>query len=203
MADTLDVLALEEGKAAVNVTGEQQERELESYITAVSRRLDALVGPIVQREVEDEIHDGGRRLIFPRQTPVVSITALSEWSYTTEQALAAETNAAKTSNDYVLVNRGHNVQVLRRAGGGDSVFTTGRGNVAITYVAGRYEDTESVDPLFKQAAAMLLTHVWRREQGGGTRTFGAGEQDLPNPTFLVPNAVLELLADELRPPAIR
>ena len=70
-----------------------------------------------------------------------------------------------------------------------------------TYTAGRFTSTSTVDERFKTAARLCLTNLWRREQGGGTDTFGA----LPGtviPGFWMPNAVLDLLANDIHAPEV-
>lgn len=201
MADT-DILSSAEAKLALNIAASDtsQDTELASYITAVTGMLDSLVGPVVARTVTSESHDGGTATVFLARRPVSSVTAVSEFSYTTEQALAAESNSTKTANDYLLeAARG---VLRRRSGGGDARFASGRRNVLVTYSAGRYASTGAVEAKFKQAAAVALTNLWRREQGSGTETFGAFEPSAPVPGFGLPNAVLDLLMDEVQAPEI-
>lgn len=201
MADTLDVLTLDEAKAALNITGATFDTELASYITAVSQRLDDICGPIVQRTVTDEAHDGGTPVIWPYLAPVASIVSVVEYVSGTDSALAAETPA--TSGDYVLANAGTiNSQIRRRSGWATQAFAAGTGNILVTYVAGRFATTAVVAPKFKQAAAIFLSHLWRFEQGQGSATFGGSSEGLGIPSFGTPNAVRDLVAAELRGPAI-
>lgn len=202
MSDTLDLLTLDEAKRALNVplADTTQDTEIASYITAVSRRIDDMCGPVVIRTVTGELHTGGTSMIFPYMAPVATISSLAEYVGTTSTALAAETNATKTANDYLVSVDGY--VIYRRATGGDSIFPVGRSNVVLTYTAGRYATTAVVDQLFKQAAAIFLSHLWRFEQGQGSTTFGAFEEGLGIPSFGTPNAVRDLLADELRAPVV-
>lgn len=202
MADQLDLLTLDEGKRALNIplADTTQDTELAGYITAVSRRIDAMCGPVVVRTVTGELHTGGTSMLFPRMAPVATITSVVEHVGTTATTLAAESNSTKTGNDYLIGADGY--VVYRRASGSDSVFPPGRSNVVITYTAGRYADTAAVDPRFKQAAAIFLSHLWRFEQGQGSTTFGGPVEGLGIPSFGTPNAVRDLLADELRAPVV-
>ncbi len=61
MSDTLDVISLAEGKSAVGITtgDTSQDTALAQKITAVSRRIDRLCGPVVQRTVTDEVTSPG------------------------------------------------------------------------------------------------------------------------------------------------
>lgn len=205
MADTLDVISLTEGKSALNIQSSDtsQDTELAAYITAVSRRLDELCGPIVKRTITAEEYPGGGGAIHLRHAPVsvnstTTITSVSEYSSGTATALTAETLAASTSYDYRFdATTG---LLSRRASWSDTNFGSQR--VVVTYAAGRYANTAAVDAKFKQAASIMLAQLWRKEQGvGGSATFGV-QAETGIPTFSVPNAVLELLGDELRPPSL-
>lgn len=202
MADLLDLLSLDEAKRALNIPLAEttHDTELASYITAVSRRIDGMCGPVVIRTVTGEVHAGGSSMLFPRYSPVATITSVIEYVGTMATTLAAESNSTKTANDYLIGADGY--VVYRRSTGSDSVFPAGRSNVVMTYTAGRHANTAAVDPRFKQAAAIFLSHLWRFEQGQGSTTFGAFEEGLGIPSFGTPNAVKDLLADELRPPVV-
>lgn len=202
MADTLDVLTLEEAKRAINLDlgDDDHDTELAAFVTAVSRRLDALVGPVVIRTITGERHPGGGSIIFPHYTPISSITSVTEYSSGTAQLLAAETATVSTAYDYLLTNDGQNVQLSRRSSWSDTYFAASE--VRLTYVAGRYANTAAVDARFKTAAAMMLGHLWRKDQGAGNVTFGAVDVPQFVPGFAVPNAVVELLADQMLAPAV-
>lgn len=203
MADTLDILTLDEAKAAINIPTVTAtfDTELASYITAVSRRLDELAGAIVIRTITGEVHSGGRPFITLNFRPVVSVTSISEYQYTTPTTLTAETNAVKPATGYTVDLQWGDI--YRRASGADSLFPAGMDNLVVTYVAGRAATTAAVDPKYKQAAAIFLSHMWRLEQGAGTQTFGSFEGGLPPGFgFAVPNRALELLANDLAGPCI-
>lgn len=197
MAATTDWVTLDEGKAAVNITGTTFDTELAMYISAASQRLDLLAGAAVIRTVTDEAHDAnGQAVIQLTYRPIVTITTVTQYTGTAAQVLAAETNTAKTAFDYLAVpERG---QLRRRASGYDAPFPVGRGNLVVTYTAGRYANTGAVAERFKLAASIYLSHLWRRTQGAGTVTFGGLEiEETGIPTFGVPNAVVDLLANEI------
>lgn len=195
---TLDVLTRDEAKAALNIpVGDpSQDQKIDSYVTAVSLALDRIVGPIVQRTITDEPHDGGRGVLSAVFYPIISITSITERQGTTAVTLTAENFASPTANDYsVNLEAG---LIYRRSGGCDRWFSSGRGNVRLTYVAGRFADTASVDARFKQGAAIMLSHLWRNEQGIPSTPEGAPV----TLTFAVPNAVKHLLADQLLAPVV-
>lgn len=197
-----DILSSAEAKLALNIASSDtsQDTELAVYISAVSGMIDAYCGPVVARTVTSESYDGGCPWIVLNSRPVSSVTAVYEFSYTTQTALSAESNSAKTSSDYLL--EAAKGVLRRRAGGTDSLFANGRQNVVVTYSAGRYSSTGAVAEKFKQAASVALSNLWRREQGAGTETFGGviGGQTIPG--FGLPNAVVDLLSDEFQAPEV-
>ena len=199
MALATDWISLDEGKAAVNITGGAFDSELALYISAASQRLDQLAGAAVIRTITGEIHNitrPGTTAVLLNYRPVVSASSVVVYNQTTAQTLALETNSAKTANDYLLDPA--EGRLRRRSSGYDTAFPTGRGNVIVTYTAGRFASTAAVAERFKLAASIYLAHLWKREQGAGTVTFGGLEPDVNAiPTFGIPNVVRDLLLDEI------
>lgn len=204
ITSTYDLLTLDEAKAALNIplADDEFDDELALYVAAVSQRLDDFAGPGVKRSIADEVHDGGDGYIFPDQTPVATVGEVIEYSSGTATTLTAETNGA--AGTYVLEGAGTHLSLIRRRSSwADSSFTPGRGNVVISYVAGRFDSTADVSPKFKQAAAKTLAWLWRGDQGSGTATFGGVEgTSLFGLGFALPNVVVELLAHERRSPVV-
>lgn len=198
---TNDVLSSAEALAAVNLTADSTGR-LVILTSAVSQQLDELCGPVVQRTVTAETHDGGSTFIALDERPVASVTTVTEYAGTTSTTLTAESNTSKTGNDYFLDTGG---VIRRRSGGGDSRFPTGRGNVAVTYVAGRAANTAAVDAKFKQAAAMMLRNLWVSEAASGSETIGAFTDQIAVNPLLGPgmlNKVAALLSGEMKAPSV-
>lgn len=205
-----DVLTLEEAKQALNVTATtKHDAELPLYITAVSDRLDRLVGPVVQRSVSSELHSGGHESIFLHLYPVVSVGSVQEYKEeeTTATVLTAETNASRPAEAYLThpYRRGAllSSRLVRRSDKGLSrkgKFAKGQNNIVVSYVAGRCADTASVEPLFKQAAGLMLQNFWRAQQDS---TGNVGEFDVPQsyfPRWAIPQAVRQLLEEEMQQP---
>jgi hypothetical protein len=174
MADTLDVLTLPEAYAAINDpasaeagSGANDDR-IASWITGVSRRMDALCGPVVQRSVTDW-HSGtqhGRlESILLRETPVASMTSVTEYQYGTPLLLNAETATDLPSSAYLLDNRKHYAVIYRREGGFNWWFYPGIRNIEAVYMAGRAANTAAVDELFKLGAGLIMRRLWTREAG--------------------------------------
>ncbi len=204
MAGVNDWISLDEGKSAVNLTGTSFDQELALYISAVSQRLDDYDGAAVIRTITSEAHDAGSppaTSVLLDYRPINTVTSVVEYDLTVAQTLAAETNAAKTANDYVVdLKMG---RIRRRNQGYDAYFPAGRGNVVVTYTAGRYAATANVPERRKLAAGIYLTHLWRHEQGAGTVTFGGVDAEgLTIPTFGIPNVVRDLLTETMDSPLV-
>lgn len=206
MADT-DLLTIVEARLAVNLpSGDtSHDTDLQLYVTGITGRIDAICGPVVERTVTAEKHNGGRSKILLDVQHAASITSVSEFSNTTETQLTEETNASKPSSGFLLNTAAPYDWIIRRSGNADATFPSGRNNVVVTYEAGRYADTASVDDTFKLAASSVLRRIWKREQSSWAQTpdfFTETENPTPSQRFFraVDPMVKELLADEVLPP---
>lgn len=207
MADTLDIISLNEAKAAVNIdtSNTTYDNELAAYITGVSRRIDTLCGYVVKRTISNETHYcGAAPFIDVRHPPISSVTSCTEYDQDgTSTSLTGETVSSKPTDAYLIdITAEAPFRIYRRSQGGPYTFPAG-GSVVVTYVAGRYATTAAVDEVFKRGAAIMFSHLWRREQGVGSSTFGpVDDVGLGIPAFAVPRAVVELLAEYIRPAGI-
>lgn len=204
MADH-DLLTLTEAQMAVGLTSgssnDPADTTLAAYVTAVSNAIDDAYGPVVSRTITSESHDGGDYLIRLEYRPVSGVTAATEYLATTETELDAATNDSQGAATYLLdAELG---LLWRRSGNADKTFPAGRQNVIVTYDAGRYAETASVEEHWKRAAAITLANLWRFEHGAGNRTLGGPEPPEAMPGFLIPYAAAALLDGEARAPQIR
>lgn len=173
MADTYDLVTLAEGYRALNdkVSADagagSYDTILAQWITAISRRIDDVCGPVVNRTITSEQHRGGRETIIPLHRPVSSVSSINEYEGTTAQALAAENLAGgvTTGNDYWLDP--DTSIIYRRSSGRRWFFASNR--VIVTYVAGRAANTAAVDAKFKLAAGSILHRLWARDAGAWAR----------------------------------
>lgn len=200
MADTLDIVTLSEAKDGLNLNNTTRyDDELALWITAVSRRLDQLVGPVVQRTVSTEAHTGGDHEIYLAQHPISSITSVTEYhggDGTTARTLTAETNASKPLHAYKTTPYSADRTLLgsklrRRSSNADAIFEPGDENIEVTYVAGRAATTAAVDERYKIGASLILQHLWHTQRPD-TTTVGTGEFEVPTqrtPRWAIPRAV--------------
>jgi len=199
----LDVVTLAEAKAALNidVLDTTQDTELAALITGVSHRLDSGVGPVVQRALTVR-HNGGRPAVQLKRRPAATFTTVTEYdSYGIAMVLTAEDEAIKPADSYLAERYEPNQslfngRLVRRRSGSDRCFEPGRANVVVVYTAGRAANTAVVEPIYKEAAQIMLANLWRSQEQS---IASVGEFDVPAqafPRFAVPNAVKQLLADE-------
>lgn len=198
MADTLDILTLAEGKAALkNGTAAASDTTLATYITMVSRRLDQWCGPVVKRSVTLVASGGGT--VSLRLYPVYAVTSLTEYTGTTGTVLTAYDVATQLANTYDLDSESG--LLYRYTSGTKTNFAAGRKNVVLVYEAGRFANTTSVDPLFKGPAMFMLNDLWSRWQGGGTQMFPGVDGAEPYSPELMRDVKL-MLGDEWRAPMV-
>lgn len=201
MAD-LDVVDLDEAQAFLGRKGAAGADRLALYITSVSRRLDQACGAIVQRAVTAELHDGGDPDIRLRH-PAAAFTSVTEYQFSVPFTILHETPG--TIPDFGYYAEPHDPDptlfsgVLRRRQGGFPLhWYPGIGNVSVTYTAGRYADTGSVDSLFKEAALVMLRNLAGADEPSVVTT---GQYETPGgrfPTFAIPKFVREMLYQEWR-----
>lgn len=167
MSDPLDLVTSSEVQRAVAGIPEAKVELIDGYITDVSRHIDDLCGPVVQRTVTAELHHGNGLAVILNRYPVLSVTSVTENGVTLTTA-----DWSVDSNSGILI----------RTGGTASPYTNqrwqfGQRNVAVTYVAGRYPNTAAVDPLFRSATIMAVKAMWTSQQAiTGSQVFGvAGE----------------------------
>lgn len=194
MADALDILTLAEGKAALRQgTVTANDTDIELLITAASTIIDRGVGPVVQRTITAEAHDGLDR-VTGRRPSMVQL----EWWPVTSITTVVEDGATLPADAYHAdLDRG---QVWRRLSDADYPWEDGRGNLVFTYIAGRFANTAAVTPFFKGGARLLLRHLWRSEQWN-TAGLGPQEFDVPQvafPTYAVPKAVADWFGPQWR-----
>lgn len=176
MSDLLDVIDLEEAKALLGIRGNTADARYSSWITAISRRLDAACGAVVSRTVTGEAHDGGSREIRLHH-PASAFTSVTEYQGTSSTVLTRETIGTAPADGYLAEPHSpdptlYSGTLIRRSGGVDVPFYFGRRNIAVTYTAGRYATTSVVAPQFRQAA-LAMFRKWKTldeasvEQSGG------------------------------------
>lgn len=206
MSVVTDVLTLDATKRAIRAalnTSVQDDR-YEGLITGASQWLDRMCGPVVRRTVT-EYHDGGQPWIWMRACPLSSITSVAEYVAGTSTTVTAESVSAAggylAEADSTLEPAGLLTgRLWRRYSFAEYRWASGRGNIAVTAVAGRYATTAAVaGSRFEQAALILVKWL---AQTYATQVAQPGGYDVPFPATprTVPLAVQQLLAEDWRVP---
>lgn len=159
--DLLDILTPAEALRALSLSDNSTSftEELEQMVTGISGDIDRIAGPVVYRTVTGERHHGaGTSWVELKKRPVVSVSSLVEWNTGTSQTLTLDTDSVL--NNYGFAIDFDTGRVLRRSGGTPTLFADGTDNVIVTYVAGRYATTATVDRRFKRVAASVLRAEW-------------------------------------------
>lgn len=199
--DLLNVLSLSEARDVLGIDENSKDARLTQVITAISRRLDELCGPIVKRAISAKTYEVCGMDLWVLG-PIYSTPAITLTEYDTTgaaQLLTLETYDTKPQYGYRLKPRdglggGYMGLIRRRSYGygrswGDSV--------RLAYTAGRYATTAAVDPTFKESAGVMLENWWQQvlpqppQQGT--------ELELPGfrfPADAIPPATLKILGDE-------
>lgn len=187
---TLDVLTLAEAKTALsNNAGTSNDDLLTSYVTGVSAYLDTICGPVVIREVSEELSDE-HGTVFLTHRPVVAVTSVTEYADVTGTTLTEQTIGTAPLYGFQLnAAAGY---LTRVSSGASARWACGLRNIAVTYTAGRYTNTAAVDHKFKRAAGFILANIYRREHG-----MAANYEGLGGVTYLLPNAAEALLTGEM------
>lgn len=203
MADALDILTPDEAKRAINkdVASDDQDDVLARHVTAISRLMDNRCGSIVQRQIDDEVHPGGTPTIILYHRPVSELV-IEESMWGTVTTLT-EATFGSTVDGYLAPTWPADPALLSGAlrrwrYGCDDRW----GQTRVSYLAGRFVDTESVDARFKDAAAAVLRRLWKREAGSWAQSsnfYEDADQQAGTGFFRVAMPVIEeMLPDEIR-----
>lgn len=168
------VISLAEAKAQLNITSTRDDEELSGFIRAVTDICERYVGAL-SRRTYSERHDGGYQLAL-NHTPVLSLTSVT---------------AILTSGqdqDIARLDLDGPTGVVQRL---DSCYMSGP--LRVTYLAGRAE----IPPNVRQAALIILQHLWETQRGNVAPRFGADEGWDPRQGFSIPRRALELLGDQI------
>lgn len=176
------ILTLAEAKAAVNITSEAYDAELQPYVDATSEVIESFVGPVESGEVVED-HNGGPMLVL-RELPVVSLTSVSPILTDGTSYTVADLDVSNSTG------------VVRRLDG-DSFA----GPLRVTYTSGH----STVPSAINVAARVIVAHLWRTQLGSQFAR-GASADDLTEPLpgfgFAIPNRAMELMRPFIRPPVV-
>jgi uncharacterized phiE125 gp8 family phage protein len=181
------MMTLDEAKSYLTMTSTDSDVKLQTFIAAASQMIYNKVGVVSGSPTVDEWHDGGSETIVLRNMgPIESVTTVIESYGTTVYTLtqvSLDTPAAGSAYQYTVdLDQG---LLIRRAAGIAIPFAAGSRNIHVTYVAGY----ATVPADIKQAALVLLDHLWSTQRGPQSRAGVAPD----GVGYSMPNRVLEIL----------
>lgn len=169
---SIPVVPLEEVKTHLGVDGDTQDEEIQGFIDTAVGIIEGFAGPIVQRTITGEKHDGGDVSIFCQHPPVISVQSLTELIALVPFTLTNQPVGSSTDNYGYSIDDAKTGHIVRRAAGSIAIpFSSGNGlggyqggigTVSITYTAGSVYPEAKVRFAVKEAVKIL----WRQTHGG-------------------------------------
>jgi uncharacterized phiE125 gp8 family phage protein len=192
------IVSLQDTKSFLNMTQSTADAELSDFIDAASQMIVNRIGPVLGLVTYDEWYDGGGHKIALRHTPVLSITSITEsWGSSavyTLNAITLDGGSGTFDNYSYTVDLGAGI-LVRRVSGSATRFARGIQNVHIVYVGGY----ANVPADLKQAAQLLVKHMWETQRGGSKRPGQGGEDWQAGQGDAWPARVEEILANYYLP----
>lgn len=178
------------------VTLTPDDEDLRDLIAAARGPMEDICGAILARPY-DEWHDGGTSILRLMDAPMIEIASVVECHGAgyrrplTQQVL--DSGSSFDAYGYSADLRDGTLQ--RRVAGGTGCFLAGQRNIHVTGTAGR----AVVSPHIVRATRRLVRWLWQSEMQGG-RPAGTAPEAMTYTAsgHAVPNAVIELCADERR-----
>ena len=199
------IVGLGEVKDYLNIQNSDKTRDakLVRFIDAMTPVVEGITGPIVQRTIQNELHDGGgRTFLSTRYRPVIAVSSVTEYRGPIAYPLTQiPTPDLGTIYSYMWEPNG---RITRRTvGGGMTPFPPGIDSVYVTYSTGYITPPANV----VEGTLELIRINFQETQQGRPRVGqgGGGDGDMAREPFLgffVPGRVKELLAPNKRHPRI-
>ena len=177
-----------------------RDAKLLRFIDSMTPIIEGITGPIVQRTIQNEVHDGGgRSFLSLRYRPIVEVAAVTEYRGPIAYPLTqVPTPDLGTIYSYMWEPNG---RITRRTvGGGTTPFPPGVDSVYVTYSAGY-----TVPPPNVVEGTLELIRINFQETQQGRPKVGAVDSGLdrePYIGFLIPGKVREFLAPNKRHPRL-
>lgn len=190
------IITTTEAKDFLNITATTYDTELALFVQAASQMIVNRIGVVSGSPAVSEWHDGGSdRIVLRNQGPIVSVTTVTETYGSITRTLTQVTlDSGSVGDSYsytVDLDRGI---LVRRASGVAVDFPAGVRNIHVTYVAGYSTVPEDI----KQAAKVLVKHLWETQRGAG-RAQGSGPESVLATSYSFPRRVEEILAPYVVP----
>ncbi|MFF8458524.1 hypothetical protein ACF06T_28800 [Streptomyces albidoflavus] len=180
------ILSHTDARAHLNLRSSQDDDEVRFWNAAATRAVEAIIGPVVARQVVEDHLERESRSIALRHVPVLEVLAV--------EALHSDGQ----DYDVVALVLDEGTGTLTRYGGGLI-----RGPLRITYRAGRSVIAENITA----GARIILEHLWRTQRSARGGLAGGGDdysvtEPIPGLGYAIPNRALQLLEADRLPPGV-
>lgn len=198
-ADPGFIISLSDVKAQLNIKSSLSDEELRTWLGAATEIVEHFCGSMVVRSYT-ESHSGGKSSLALYHTPVLAVTAITEYIGTvaynlTLQPVGQATSAYGYSLDYPEAG----IVTRRSTSSWPMPFMPGTGNVTVTYTAGRPIIPYSV----QSAARIIVQHLWTTRRGAMPLPAAPAETSVvPGIEYAVPVKAIELMERYERMPGI-
>lgn len=182
------------GRTGSNITDDQLQPYLDQALSICADRC----GPVVESDPITEVHDGGNPTIVVRQTPIASVTSVTEYVGNMTYLLT-EQPLGQSVDDYGFsVDDPASGLIVRRGQAGTPIpFVTLPRSVVVVYTAGF-----ATLPADLAGGLLILTmHLYGSRVGVAAGRPGGQSAGAPS-TYAVPNRVVELWQPWLRVPGL-
>lgn len=184
-ADPPAVMSLATGRKHLNKVDHTDDDEIRDWIEATTRAVEQFVGPVVPRLVTETVRFTSARTVALTQIPALSLT----------EVVSLRTGGPTYAVEDLDLDL--DTGLLEAVGGGVLY-----GPWRVTYRVGRL----AVPANFRNAAKIILQHLWRTRQGPGRPQRGTDDYDVTEPLpglgFAIPNRAVQLLDPDRLPPGV-
>jgi uncharacterized phiE125 gp8 family phage protein len=187
----VQIISLADAKAQINARTAVNDNEIRDYIDAVTNLVEGVTGPVLPREHVEmctPFWGSNGEMITLANVPVVSVTSIV--------STQPDFPAPLLSDLILNPQNGMLSRIWSR-----SPSYPGRGQVRVTYIAGR----SSVPPSVGLAARIIFAHMWETQhnRSAGRPTPGGDDENFSNRLgYSMPYRAQELLEPYRRGPQV-
>jgi len=185
------VISLADAKAQLNMSSTVNDEELRTWLGATTEIVEYFCGSMVVRPYT-EVHSGGKASLALYHSPVVSVSAITEFNGTVAYNLTLQPVGSSTSAyGYSVDNPTAGIVTRRSSSSWPMPFIPGDNNVTVTYTAGR----QIIPYAVQGAARLIVAHLWTTRRGAMPLPAASGAETsmVPGFEYAVPIKAIELM----------
>lgn len=168
---------------------------------AAQQVIEREIGWVIPRSFT-EVHNGGGREIWLRETPVLYVTSIEEgWGYWNWELNDQQVNSIPTLSLWAYsLDKPRDGLVTRRSVGNVNIpFINGRNNIRVSYVSGRHEVPAAAKLAYMELVGFWFRNSQLRAVNQAPTSFGTINDDFSRTAGLssinlgVPTSIIEML----------